>query len=48
MLYDQTGSAKSDMAAFKPEIPISKFVDNIETKVQRLYTCFRGPATQWD
>jgi len=27
MLYDQTGSEKSNMAAFKPEVPISKLVE---------------------
>jgi len=26
MLYDQTGSEKFNMAAFKPEVPISKLV----------------------
>jgi len=31
MLYDQTGSDKSNMAAFKPEVLISKLVDKIET-----------------
>jgi len=36
------------MVTFKPEVPISKLVDKIETKVQRLYICFRGPAAQWD
>jgi len=40
-----TGSGKSIMAASKSELPISKRVDKKETKVQRLYTCFRGPAT---
>jgi len=48
MLYDQTGSAKSNMAAFKPDVPISKLVDKMGTKVQRQCICFRGPATQWD
>jgi len=42
MLYNLTGSKKSNMAAFKPEVPISKLVNKIGTKVQRLYTCFRG------
>jgi len=35
------------MAASETEVPISKLVDKIETKVQRLYICFRGLATQW-
>jgi len=39
---------KSNMAAFKPEVPISKLVDKIGTNVQWLCKCFRGPATQWD
>jgi len=38
MLYDQTGSEKSNMAAFKPEVPISKHLSLlIGTKVQGLY-----------
>jgi len=37
MLYNLTGSKKSNMAAFKPEVPISKLVDKKGTKVQRLY-----------
>jgi len=49
MLYNQTGSKKFNMVAFKPEAPISKLVDKIETKVQRLYIyiniCLRGHAT---
>jgi len=36
------------MAASKTEVPISKLVDKMETKLQRLCICFRGPATQWD
>jgi len=37
MLYDLTGSGKSNMAATKTEVPISKLVNKIETKVQQLY-----------
>jgi len=48
MLYNQTGSEKSNMAAFKPEVPISKLVDKIGMKVQRLCIYFQGSATQWD
>jgi len=48
MLYDQTGSKKSNIAAFQPEVLLSKLVDKIGTKVQRLYTCFRGQAIQWN
>jgi len=44
MLYDQTGSDKSNMVAFKPEVPISKLVDKIRKKVQRLCIRFRGPC----
>ena len=36
MLYDLTGSGKSNMAASIPEVPISKLVDKIETKLQRI------------
>ena len=34
--YDLTNILKSKMAAYKPEIPISQLVVNIETKFQRL------------
>jgi len=39
MLYDETGSEKSIMTAFKPEIHIAKLVAKIGTKVQLLYIC---------
>jgi len=45
---DSTRSVKSNMAASKTKVPLSELVDKIETKVQRLYICIRGPATQWD
>jgi len=48
MLYDQSGSDKSNMVAFKLEVPTSKLVDKIGTKFQRYYICFRGTATKWD
>jgi len=35
--HDLTGSKKSNIAAFKPEVYISKLVEKIGTKVQRLY-----------
>jgi len=35
MFYDQTGSEKSNMAAFKPEVPISMLVDKIGTNIQQ-------------
>jgi hypothetical protein len=44
MLCDLTGSEKSNMAASKPEVPISQLVDKIGTKFQRVCLCFRGPA----
>jgi len=37
MLYNQTGSETSNMAAFKPEVHLAKLVDKIGTKVQLLY-----------
>jgi len=37
MLYDQTGSWKSNIAASKQELHISGLVDVIEVKFQRLY-----------
>ena len=40
MLYDQTGSRNSKMAASKPEVPISQHVDMIGKRFQRLYICF--------
>jgi len=47
MLSDLTGNGKFNMVASKPGVPISKIVDKIGTKVQRLYICFLGQATQW-
>jgi len=38
MSYDQTRSEKSNMAAFKPEVPISKLVDKVGTKVIYMFT----------
>jgi hypothetical protein len=35
-----TGSGKSNMAAFKPEISISQLLDEIETKFQRAKLTF--------
>jgi len=37
ILNNLTGSNKSNMAAFKPDVLTSKLVDKIGTKVQRLY-----------
>jgi len=37
MLYNETGSGKSNMAACKQEVHISQLVDVIETKFQRLF-----------
>jgi len=44
---NQTGSGKSNMAAFKPEILISQLLDEIETKFRRLHLHFCGPAFEW-
>ena len=32
----------------KPEVLISKLVEEIESKFQRLHPCFRGPTSQWN
>ena len=39
---------KSNMAADKPEVLISQFVDTIGTRFQGLHLCFRDPAIQWN
>ena len=46
--WDLTGSMKTKMASFKPEVSLSQLVNNIGTKFQRLYQCFRGQATRGD
>jgi len=46
MLYDDTGSGKSNMAACTQEVYISQLVDVLETKFSRLYLCFRSQAIQ--
>ena len=48
MMYDQTGSEKSNVAASKLEVPIYQLVDKIGTVSQRLYQCLRNPAIQWE
>ena len=48
ILSDQTGCGKSNMAASKLGTPISQLPGEIETKLQRLYPCFRGQATRRD
>ena len=40
-VYGQTGKGKSNMVAFKLEVPISQLIDKIATESQRLYICFR-------
>ena len=40
VLYDQTGSVKSKMAASEPEVPTPQPVDMIGTQLQRLYLRF--------
>jgi len=44
MLYDLTGSKKSNMAGSKPEVHTFQLLDKIGTQLQRL--CLRGPAIQ--
>jgi len=39
-------SCKSNMTASKPEILLYQCRDELETKFQRLYPCFRGCPTQ--
>ena len=46
ILSDQTGYGKSNMAAPKPEIPISQLPGEIETKFQWQNLHFRGPAIE--
>ena len=47
ILYDQTGSGKSKMAAADAEIVISQLADVIATEFRRLAPHFRGPAIEW-
>jgi hypothetical protein len=47
MLLDRTGSEKSNMAAAKPEVLISKLTDQLGTRFQRQNLCFRGFTLQW-
>jgi len=42
MLYDQTGSGKSNIAVSKHEIPISHFVDKIGTTFSTFTSMFSG------
>ena len=48
VLSDPTGCGKSNMAASKPEIPMSQLPGEIETKFQRLNLHFPNPAIEWD
>ena len=48
ILCDVTGSQKPKMAASNLEIRISRLVDMIATKLQRLPPCYRGQAIQLD
>ena len=48
MLRDLTGSAKSKMAATKPEVTTYELVDKLATKFQRFHLCFKGSAFKWD
>ena len=49
ILSDQTGCGKSNMAAFKPEEPISPLPGDIATNLQQLFMAmFWGRATRLD
>jgi len=39
---------KTNMAASELHIHVSPLPNEISTKLQRLYLCFRGPAIDWD
>jgi len=47
ILYNQSGSGISKMAATKPEVPVSKLLDKMPSKCQRYQRnkCLRGPAS---
>ena len=46
--WKKTGSGKSKMAAYTYEMRIYRLPDQIETRCQRLFLCFRGRPYQWD
>jgi len=52
ILYDwtgrKTGSGKSKMVAYTPEMQISQLPDELATRFQRLYLFFWGRPCQWD
>ena len=48
ILCNPTGSGKSKMAAYKPEVPISRLVDMISKKFKRVYLLSRLHVIQWD
>jgi len=48
MMYNESGSGKSNMVACKQEVHIYQLVDVIEAKFQQLYLCFQGQAIQED
>jgi hypothetical protein len=48
MLYDHTGSGKSNMAAAKPEVPVSHPTYWRKTQLQMSYLYYSGPAVKWD
>jgi hypothetical protein len=45
-LYLETGSPKFNMAAVKPEVPLSQLLYKIAKKFQPLFACFWGQGTQ--
>jgi len=48
ILWDQTGSWKSNMATYKLEVTISQLVDMSSIAFKRLYLYFRGRAVHYD
>ena len=40
ILWDETGSQKSKMAAVKPEVLLSRLIGEVETKFEMLYPHF--------
>jgi len=48
ILCDLTGSWKSKMGAYKPDVPISQLVDKSSITFKWLYLCFRGRAVHYD
>ena len=45
---EKTRSGKSKMAASKLQVRVNQLVQQIATKFQVQYLCFRGTAIQWN